>query len=168
MLHTAIKLTQDSRIHGRGLITEALIPCGDVVWSRDPDETIVHLSEISQWTKEKQDEFFWTAYQCSDEAFILPKGIDGYMNHSCDPNTWWADDQTLVACRDIRSGDEVTYDYATTEIALDFEMPCQCGSSLCRGTISNRDYLSREWQARYGDHLPGYTLRAIAAAQVER
>jgi SET domain-containing protein len=168
MLHSTIKLTQQSRIHGRGLIAQTPIHRGDVVWRRDLDEMIVHLSEIKQWTKEKQTEFFWIAYQCSEEEFVLPRGIDGYMNHSCDPNTWWADDHTLVARRDIRPGEEVTYDYTTTEIALDFEMDCQCGSPLCRGTISNRDYLNREWQTQYGDHLPGYVLKAVAAAQVER
>ena len=37
-----------------------------------------------------------------------------FQNHSCDPTTWWVDDITLVARRDILPGEEITYDYGTT------------------------------------------------------
>src|SRR4051794_18325559 len=114
MLHPDINLTQASDIHGRGLISTARIFRGQVVWKRDPDEIKVRLDEVMTWPPGKQAEFFWHAYQYNDEYFVLPKDIDAYMNHSCDPNTWWQDDDTLVARRDIQVGEEVTYDYATT------------------------------------------------------
>ncbi len=83
------------------------------------------------------------------------------MNHSCDPDLWWDGSTTLVARRDIKAGSEVTYDYATCEVAQDFEMNCSCGSSRCRGKISSRDYLDPDWQRQYGSHLPPHVLVRI-------
>src|SRR5437899_1887162 len=42
-----------------------------------------------------------------------PLGKDYFLNHSCDPNLWIADDVTLTARRRIDPGEEVTMDYAT-------------------------------------------------------
>ena len=83
------------------------------------------------------------------------------MNHSCDPNTWWADGKSIVARRNIRPGEEVTYDYSTTDVDLVFEMECACGSSNCRGRISNLDYLDPTWREQYGSNLPPHVLTAI-------
>ena len=69
---------------------------------------------------------------------------------------------TLVALRDIQAGEEITYDYSTADIDRAFEMKCRCGSSRCRGTISNLDYLDPAWQDHYGSKLPPHVLAAIA------
>ena len=161
MLHPAIQLTESSRIQGRGLIATVFIPQGELIWQLDPDEPRIHLSEILAWPAAKQQEYGRLAFQCGEAEFVLAGEIDRYMNHSCDPNTWWADNVSLVARREIQRGEEVTYDYATTEVLLDFEMRCNCGSPLCRGVITNKDYLSPVWQAQYGNQLPGHVLRAI-------
>ncbi len=67
----------------------------------------------------------------------------------------------MIARRDIKPGEEITYDYATTEITLPFEMACGCGSPHCRGVVTNLDYRDPAWQAAYGLHLPDYTLRCL-------
>ena len=38
-----------------------------------------------------------------------------YMNHSCDSNTWFDDEVTISARRDIEIGEELTIDYALME-----------------------------------------------------
>lgn len=161
MLHPAIQLTESSRIQGRGLIATEFIPAGELVWQLDPHEPRFHISEVLAWPAEKRREFNCLAFQCSESEFVWAGDLDRYMNHSCDPNTWWADDISLVARRDIRPTKEVTYDYATSEVLLDFEMSCNCGSALCRGVITNKDYLRPAWQTQYGHHLPGHVLKAI-------
>lgn len=163
MLHPAIQLTESNIIHGKGLITTALIPVGDVIWQRDPSMKTMQLAQFHTWSSEQQEEYTWFAFQCSPTELLLCEGIDRYMNHSCDPNTWWQDDNTLVACREISPGTEVTYDYSTTEISLPFTMPCSCNAPNCRGIVSNQDHLSPRWQQRYGKHLPGFVLQAIRA-----
>ena len=44
------------------------------------------------------------------------------MNHSCDPTCWFTDEdpEVMVACRDIQEGEEITYDYATSETINSF------------------------------------------------
>jgi len=58
-----------------------------------------------------------------------------YINHSCDPNCEIdiEDDKIWVtALRDIKDGEELTYDYNFDE--EDFEKyPCKCGSKNCIG-----------------------------------
>jgi hypothetical protein len=76
----------------------------------------------------------------------------------------------MVAGRDILPGEEITYDYAMTEVAIPFEMACRCGAPGCRGVVSNLDHRDPAWQAKYGDGLPRHTLKAIAEwrAQLEK
>jgi hypothetical protein len=165
VISDAVEVIEQGVIHGRGLVARRSIPCGQVVWQLDPDTPVVSCSEVAGWPEQARDAFGYVGYQCSEGYFAVCRGIERYMNHCCDPNTWWADSHTLAACRDIQPDHEITYDYATTEIALAFEMHCTCGSSLCRGIVSSLDHLDRSWQERYGDHLPGHVLRAIWKAR---
>jgi len=60
-----------------------------------------------------------------------------YINHSCDPNchvektsrTIW-----IVASRDIRAGEELTYNYGY-ELDDTPVHPCTCGAATCCGAI---------------------------------
>lgn len=161
MLHKHIKLVDRGVIQGKGLVAQGLIRAGEVVSKLEPDQPTTPISEILTWTEAKQNELLHYSYQCSETHFVSEQGPEKYMNHSCDPNTWWQDDDTMIARRDIQPGEEVTYDYATTELAIPFEMACRCGSDMCRGTITHRDYLDSAWQKRFGEHLPAHTRKAI-------
>ncbi|MBI1880573.1 MAG: SET domain-containing protein [Chloroflexi bacterium] len=130
MYHPSVKLTETSEIEGKGLVVESFIARGEVVWWPNPDEKPIPLAEIKAWPEEKQQEFERYGFQCGEAEFILAQGIDRYMNHSCDPNTWWDGEYRLVARRDIQPGEEITYDYATADILLEFQMPCNCGSPM--------------------------------------
>jgi SET domain len=55
-----------------------------------------------------------------------------FLNHSCEPNSAFATERSLVALRPIGIGEEVTMDYSTTEADTDWTMNCRCGSSRCR------------------------------------
>jgi hypothetical protein len=53
----------------------------------------------------------------------------------CDPNTWFEGDGLMTARRDIQPGEELTYDYCTSDTVLATRLrTCYCGTSLCRGT----------------------------------
>ena len=68
-----------------------------------------------------------------------------FINHSCEPNceAYTFDDRVYIyASRDIRRGEELTFDYqlrpalSGTEIMQDDEnYRCNCGSARCRGTM---------------------------------
>ncbi|MGB0744671.1 MAG: SET domain-containing protein [Opitutales bacterium] len=64
-----------------------------------------------------------------------------YMNHSCDGNCEainYDGEIWIVARKDIREGEELTYDYGyDMEHFLDH--PCECGSDNCIGYIVRED-----------------------------
>ena len=55
-----------------------------------------------------------------------------YINHSCNPNSGFGANRTLVATREILPGEEITLDYSTTEADPEWRMQCTCGSPVCR------------------------------------
>jgi len=77
------------------------------------------------------------------------------INHSCDPNCWMSDAFTLIAKRTIKSGDEITADYALWETDENFisYWKCNCGSELCRGQVTGNDWKNIELQQRYKGHF---------------
>ena len=85
------------------------------------------------------------------------------MNHSCDPNTWWVSDTQLAARRTIKQGEEVTYDYSTSDVSPDWvaQWECQCGAKDCRKRISSIDCLREDFQRKYGGHLPSWVKEFI-------
>jgi hypothetical protein len=86
-----------------------------------------------------------------------------FINHSCDPNVWLADEHTLVARRDIAPGEELTVDYALFE-GDEGEMKgweCRCGSPLCRGRVTGRDWRRLDLRARYMHHFSPFINRRI-------
>ena len=148
-------------------MTTKCILKGEVVWQLDPNLPTYTLSEINALPKEDQKFFYTYSYQYSEDRFILvDPGIARYMNHSCEPNTWFKGNHTLVACRNIEIGEEITYDYTTNEILVDYQMKCNCGADSCRQVITNRDYLDKDWQEKYGYHLPDHVLKAIERSKV--
>ena len=165
MLHQAIEVKRKGTIHGNGLFTTQFIPKGEMVWQLD--EPTYSWNEIEALSKKRRKAFNYYGFQCGADRFSLPEpgDISREANHSCDPNTWWAGSYSLVALRDIQPSDEVTYDYSTCDIDIEFEMKCNCGAPCCRKIITNRDYLDTEWQERYGLNLPPHVLSAIERAK---
>lgn len=165
MLHPNIRARKGDVIEGTGLVAIGPIKAGEVVSRLDPGQPHYLISEVLTWPEEQRDALLQYAYQCNELEVVNEQNDDRYMNHSCDPNTWWLDDDTMIARRDIQAGEEITYDYATTEVAIPWSMDCACGSPNCRGVITNRDHLDPEWQARFGEHLPAHTRKAIEASR---
>ncbi len=98
-------------------------------------------------------------------AGTVPEDTD-FFNHSCDPNSGFRGQVFLVAMRDIRAGEEVTFDYAMTvseSVGSDmvFAMDCVCGSSRCRKTITEQDWMLPELQDRYKGYFSPYIQEKI-------
>ena len=159
MLHPAIEVRTSCAIQGNGLFAKRMIAKGTVIWRLE--EPTYTLDEISAWPQVRQKAFEHYGFQCGVGRYSLPEDMSREMNHSCDPNTWWSGADSLVARYDIRSGEEITYDYTTTDIDLPFRMKCDCKAECCRGVITNMDYQDPQWQKQYGSHLPPHVLKAI-------
>jgi hypothetical protein len=165
MLHSAI-IIKDSGIQGKGLFATADIKAGEETWRQEPDQPRYHVDEVRRWPQEKQEKFFRLAYQVGNEWYHGP--VEGspfdpadYMNHSCDPNTWFIDGATMVARRDIKKGEEITYDYATSETAENFLLYCNCGAKDCRKTVRGSDYrLFPALRQKYGKHVLAHVMES--------
>eukprot|EP01125_Pyxidicula_operculata_P018897 TRINITY_DN677_c0_g1_i1.p1 TRINITY_DN677_c0_g1~~TRINITY_DN677_c0_g1_i1.p1 ORF type:complete len:213 (+),score=47.71 TRINITY_DN677_c0_g1_i1:269-907(+) len=141
-----------------------------------PGNKIMTLAQMHEkWPKQEDfEKFMGWFYQIGEDEFVGPLSdeyvcITTYQNHSCDPNTWWYDDFTLVARRDVAEGEELTFDYATSESEPNPAMPmCLCGASVCRGEVLPDDYLLPEVQERYGNHFVSYLKERIAKHKAEK
>lgn len=91
-----------------------------------------------------------------------------YVNHCCEPNAGLSGQITLVAMRDIRAGEEITYDYATSDGSAYDEFSCSCGSVQCRGHVSGDDWRRSELWQRYSGYFSPYLERRILAAAAKR
>jgi len=175
-LHKNIELL-DSPISGKGLFARETIKEGEVVW-RDPNyvdcKHWVTIEQLNDWPKPRRDWFLNYAYQVSDDVWTGPLDMDEvdqdasvFHNHSCDPNTWFDNDFCMTARRDIQKGEELTYDYATSDVLFsDFE--CRCRSAHCRGIVGGEDYKLLPIQHKYGNHFLSYINNKIVAQQRQK
>ncbi|MCB1175814.1 MAG: SET domain-containing protein [Leptospiraceae bacterium] len=99
----------------------------------------------------------------SGDRSVIEHDITNFMNHACDPNAWFDQDNRMRARRFIPAGSEVTCDYATFETEISFHrgLQCSCGSDQCRGLLTGREYRDRHFQERYQGHLSSYIERLL-------
>ncbi|AFM14344.1 SET domain-containing protein [Turneriella parva] len=163
MLNPKIEV-RGSDIEGRGLFAREPIAAGEFIWQKDDGERAYSQAEIDAMAPEQRKNFYNYSYQTGpDEFYGTPEGKAGddadYMNHSCDPNTWFEPDNSMTARRDIAKGEEITYDYATSEARADFTLQCRCGSPVCRHTVRGDDMRRiAELQQRYAGHAMAHTI----------
>lgn len=94
-----------------------------------------------------------------------------YLNHSCNPNlgvrSCNAEGVDFVALRNIKEGEEITFDYAMTEFRHfprpnpqdEFDLTCHCGSQNCRGRLGYYSELSGELKMKYRGFIAEYLVR---------
>ena len=73
-------------------------------------------------------------------------GLAAFINHSCDPNC--EPDEIngrvfIFAIRDIKAGEELTYDYNLYDGELDDVAPCSCRSQNCRRSMYSETEIAR-------------------------
>lgn len=70
-----------------------------------------------------------------------------YLNHSCAPNGYInTAERTFRALRQIRTGEEVTFNYLTTEDDMAAPFQCDCTAAQCFGLIRGRKHLTDSQQ----------------------
>jgi SET domain len=68
-----------------------------------------------------------------------------YLNHNCEPNGYIdLTAGTFRARRDIKPGEEITFNYLTTESEMAEPFDCCCGSTNCFRLIRGRNFLTNE------------------------
>lgn len=84
------------------------------------------------------------------------------FNHSCDPNVGVKGQILILARRDIEMGEELTFDYETTDTDMTHFL-CNCGSPLCRGGIDGNAWKLPEYRQRNAGWFSWYLQQKIAS-----
>lgn len=110
------------------------------------------LNEIVPWTKFRlfSKEFRKKVMNyCvgTPYGFIPPKGMDfnnlaigWHFNHSCDGNMGFNGKCEYVAVRNIKKGEELSFDYGLLGTYPKIKLKCSCGSNKCRKVITGNDW----------------------------
>jgi hypothetical protein len=80
-----------------------------------------------------------------------------YTNHSCNPNVVIRD-RAYIALRNIQPGDDITFDYETTEVDMAEPFTCGCQSETCRGIIRGYAHLSAAQRDALANQTASYLL----------
>jgi SET domain-containing protein len=151
-----------SPIQGRGLFARTAIPRGEIVAIKGG-----YVLDASTW-RQLEPTLGPAEIQIAEDFVIAPTRADEredamlFTNHSCDPNIALQGQIVFVAMRDIAAGEELTHDWATTDDG-DYTMACHCGSPRCRGTLTGKDWMKPELQARYAGWFCWFLQRKIDA-----
>ena len=156
---------RESKIHGRGLFATADIAKDEVIAVKGG-----HIISRKQLREKVTPQLGPVEIQIGEDLFIAPvtseerEGSMLYSNHSCDANLGMRGEITFVAMRNIRAGEELTHDWATTDDD-DYSIACKCGSPKCREILSGKDWQRPELQQRYAGYFSAYLARKIAAGR---
>ena len=98
--------------------------------------------------------------QVSDDFFIVPSSNEeiveqGIFNHSCEPNVGFNSSVTMVAMRDIKTGEELVMNYAFMEIFFE-PFDCNCRSPECRKVIDSNTWKDPVFQKKYARYYSPY------------
>ena len=137
-------LIRASRIHSAGCYTTAAIKKrAFIVEYTGPRITV---EEADARYSDRPETYL---FGLSDGKQVIDgDGIAAFINHCCDPNcepeevdgrVW------IVALRDIKAGEELTYDYNLYD--GDGDAPCFCGAKNCRGSLYSAEELKSRRKA---------------------
>ena len=174
-----------SQIEGMGLFAvNHDIPAGDVVIYLPGvagDFPRYNWKQITELTDEEREFMQFFSFQVGEDLFEgrrcqedVQNDYSFYINHSCDPNCWYINDEVMIARREIKVGEEFTYDYITNQEQRSLDLKgfsknkCGCGSSNCRGTVRELIRDDDELIEKYSGHFYSHIQRKIDVWKAEK
>ena len=143
---------------GKGIYAARPFAAGELLccWGGD----VLNREQLDQCTETQQIH----AVQVEEGLYIVPHRDPepaDYANHSCEPNAGLKGQIALMAMRDIAEGEEICFDYATTDSSDYDEFWCKCGTASCRGKVTGKDWLRPDVQLKYKGWFSPYLQRRI-------
>ncbi|WP_366524565.1 SET domain-containing protein-lysine N-methyltransferase [Nannocystis sp.] len=94
--------------------------------------------------------------------------IDDYLNHSCDPNCALVFDRLeLVALRPLVAGEELSFNYLSSEWDMAAPFRCGCGAAGCMRSISGFRWLAPAEQDALAPLASPYLRQRLAAERTK-
>jgi hypothetical protein len=97
---------------------------------------------------------------------VLDRFYWRFMNHSCDPTAVIRDRQ-VFSLKPIELGQEITFNYNTTEYEMAEPFSCRCGSSRCGGRVRGFRFLCDEERERLRPWLSDHLLSVLEGDVIE-
>lgn len=147
---------------GRGVYTKRAIKAGETVtvWGGD----ILNRDQLMGCSELQQSH----AVQVWEGLYLVPhrepEDADCF-NHSCEPNVGVRGQMVLQAMRDIEAGEELCFDYATTDSSDYDEFRCACGAGACRGVVRGDDWRRKDLQDKYRGWFSIYLQQRMARGE---
>ena len=132
-----------SKIEGFGLRSGELIKKGELIFYFKGEPKF----KINKSKNDAQAHPNWVGV--GENHWIDPEKPYIFMNHSCNPNATIKGMVSVVAIRDIKEGEELTFDYSVTESDSRWEMKCACGEKNCRKVISSVQTIPQSQLSKY-------------------
>lgn len=88
------------------------------------------------------------------------------FNHSCSPNAGVKGSNILVARCDILVGEEICFDYETTDLQ-DLEFKCECQSNNCRKYINGSSWKDPVFQKQNEGYFSWYIQEKINQIKIK-
>lgn len=112
------------------------------------------------------------ASQIDEHTHVLHAGLISKVNHSCGSNCGIRVNETgahdYIAMKEISIGEEITFDYAMRNYAIDyFPTQCLCNSDKCRGKVTGWKDLSEKRKRDYKGFVAPYLLELDARYVLE-
>ena len=173
-----------------GLFATYGIREGEIVWAERANANTQVSAEkrsrawIEALPEEAKASFCHFMYTCGTDAYsslaefnaipaeqyphVKTYDIANYMNHACSPTCLYVDGGEryagmMVAARNILPGEEITFDYATSEACdLSPTWECHCGTIDCRGRVTPDDWRDPELQRKYDGHFLPHLVHELA------
>ena len=122
---------------GQGVFAVEPVAAGEVVavWGGRivPEEEATALpASLRRYVVQVEDGQYLAPLERIDPAELI--------NHCCVPTCGLRGQITLVALRAIQPGEEITFDYATTDSSPFLEFDCACAKNPCRARVRADDW----------------------------
>ncbi len=141
---------KQSGIHGKGMFATKDFKKGDVVF-------IFKGKVYKRVNKTLEDTFANPDSVGIDKnTWIDPEGDFHFINHSCNPNLGIKGRVTYCALKNIKKGEELTFDYSINEADPNWQMKCSCGAENCRKIVKSIEFLPKETYQQYLPFVPTY------------
>lgn len=153
VMDSKIKLGK-SKIQGRGVLSSKNIRRGEIICQLDGKE--ISIRQLIRVYKVKLRDT--DPLQVGDTKYLDLNKPYIYINHSCNPNAAIVRYNDLIAIKNIKEGEEITFDYSANEWQNVqawqdwpgfWKIKCRCGYAKCRKVIQDWAFMPKAWQKKY-------------------
>lgn len=152
---------RDSIIHGKGVFTTEHIPKHSVIGRVNIAREVTDEHPLDPAKGELHHHCHWYP----DGTTVLVGEPHRYLNHSCQPNTFYYTINKigyLMAMRNIQEDEELLLEYSLCDFTGQV-WDCKCGSPNCRGRHRcGFSYMSESRQMQYLPYLDPFIVQVYS------